>query len=780
MATHDDQSGGQKTFRLARLFHTEDCYRARGLTAEDLVRRTFIGVDADTFRKLDRRQRSYYDVTNCEDWLGAFGGRLQDEPTCRDIGDAAERLGYSVRKFQGRDREHFYFHGVRVLDYRGYTVEAQCAGCDCQCDHAPERLGTGCESCDCACEGCYCAASCVVGHPGVVDDTEDPLMNLAATDANLSYRSRRFALNRDKDYNTRWHTDDCKFLRSFTADELVRLTMEPRSRGKAGGVSYDEWLGRYERYFNSVPDARELEDALKRTGTPGFGGVNLVDATGDVFDVFWLRRPFRVRGCGAHPCDCLCKLCGPGGCTECDCQCKGCFCTGTCAEGHPIVPRESDLGLLQAWRTLAGDWDTKRYEREYGVSWHALDCTAARWLTADQIVNLTLRPPAVEIDGVEGYPCDATRPGPLKSICGFYWIHEWPMRLDRHPSCRELAAAARRAGIRVTILPRRWPWVRTHYALVAGGVGYSVVDGADYRAKTLTPDPSCASCECFCASCDDCSKCGCECAGCICSARCSTGECVVHELSTAMMRPISKIERRLGTKKSMSPGDLEVSNALVRLEREAETKGRPEVEAGRDSSPTFKLLAKGDWHQYEAKAGECEHSSMSTLTAIELVYATLTPLAVTSYRRRDQYSVTPAHADCEDWRNRSKGLIAHAPSCEQLAAAATRLGYQVKPVEGVRSRQMYDHETEGSKAQGSNERQVHYEFPNAAYDPRLVSQAGLYMKQNFIGCGRWDEERCNGKCECGCRHFGVIDFDLSCECAGCYCRRTCVPARTAE
>ena len=39
MAAHDEQSGGQKTFRLARLFHTEDCYRARALTAEELVRR---------------------------------------------------------------------------------------------------------------------------------------------------------------------------------------------------------------------------------------------------------------------------------------------------------------------------------------------------------------------------------------------------------------------------------------------------------------------------------------------------------------------------------------------------------------------------------------------------------------------------------------------------------------------------------------------------------------------------------------------------------------------
>lgn len=38
MAAHDEQSGGQKTFRLARLFHTGDCYRARALTAEELVR----------------------------------------------------------------------------------------------------------------------------------------------------------------------------------------------------------------------------------------------------------------------------------------------------------------------------------------------------------------------------------------------------------------------------------------------------------------------------------------------------------------------------------------------------------------------------------------------------------------------------------------------------------------------------------------------------------------------------------------------------------------------
>ena len=59
MATHHQQSGGQKTFRLARLFHTEDCYRARALTAEELVRRTLCGVDVATFRELDHKG-SYY------------------------------------------------------------------------------------------------------------------------------------------------------------------------------------------------------------------------------------------------------------------------------------------------------------------------------------------------------------------------------------------------------------------------------------------------------------------------------------------------------------------------------------------------------------------------------------------------------------------------------------------------------------------------------------------------------------------------------------------------
>ena len=38
MVADNEQSDGQKTFRLARLFHTEDCYRARALTAEELVR----------------------------------------------------------------------------------------------------------------------------------------------------------------------------------------------------------------------------------------------------------------------------------------------------------------------------------------------------------------------------------------------------------------------------------------------------------------------------------------------------------------------------------------------------------------------------------------------------------------------------------------------------------------------------------------------------------------------------------------------------------------------
>lgn len=784
MAAHQQQSGGQKTFRLARLFHTEDCYRARALTAEELVRRTFIGVDAETFKKL-HRQRSYFDASSCESWHRQFDERFQDVPTCRDIATAAERLGFFVERFQLKDRDHFSFGGVRLLSDYGYFVWARCDGCECGCDHDADLLGAGCESCDCACDGCYCAAGCAASHPDVVDDSEDPLMNLTATDANRSHRSRRFALKtspialRRRGTVRMSHTGDCKFQRSFTADELVKLTIKLRREGGIGSgfTSYSDWVSRFQYHFEDLPTYEELADVLMRqgirVGAPSFNEFDGLDI--GTFDAFRLTRSY--EGCGNQLCECLCNLCGPSGCAKCDCQCEGCFCAGTCADGHPVNQRATDASMSLAWRELAKDRAKKRYERKYGTSWHSQNCTSARWLTADQIVWLTLKQPEVENGVVVGGSCEATRPGPLRSECGFDWVNEWTMDLDMGPSCVEVADAARRAGIPVVTLPKRWPWGRTHYGLRSRRI--------DANSRFVVTKPSCTSCECFCALCDDCSECSCDCAGCMCAARCLTGDCaVMHELSTRMPRAFSEVERRLGTKEDMSPHDLGVSNALVRLEDEVGIARRSGVVESSDDPPTFELQTVGYWHQRE-----CEHPRLTTLTAEELVYVTLRPISDEILRSHERYGVSPSHTDCAEWSHVYGGLLAPEPTCEQLATAAKRLGYQVKPVEGFRRRWSYEHmmegwkyAIEGWKAHVSEERQVHYEFTNADVDGRIVGRdyTGRVIDGYFRGFGRLDVERCYGSCECGCKHWDNLDFDLPCECVGCYCRRTCILAGVEE
>lgn len=796
MATHHQQSGGQKTFQLARLFHTEDCYRARGLTAEELVRRTFIGVDAATFEDL-RRQGSYVDVTSCESWHRLFDDRFQDVPTCGDIASAVERLGFLVERSYQKDWDHFNFGGVRLLSDYGYFVHARCDGCECRCDHGAENTGTGCESCDCACDGCYCAAGCAASHPDVVDDTEDPLMNLTATDANRSHRSRRFTLA------SGWHSADCKVIRSFTAEELVKLTFEPN------GFSLDkyyDWHQNFKGYFEELPSARELADALMRQG------IHLTKPSTDPYDfdgtcfpglsvkafreAFWFPRR---DGCGDRPCECLCKLCGPTGCVACDCPCEGCYCAGTCADGHPVIQHDSDPSLALMWQSLSGDKNKKRYERD-DRPWHSRGCTNARWLTADQIVLSFLNSDEESDDVVGVRPSVWCCKSRFENRCGVDLINEKLVASDSGPSCRELAEAARRAGIQAgpmvelvrtdqrdpfgRVVPKlkprkRWPWERTHYVLS----GMRVKD-----SHRIESEPSCAGCECFCALCGDCSNCPCECTGCMCSARCLTGECIVaRDVPSERPRSISKVERRLGTKPNMSLGDLVVANALVRLEQGVSTNQSSDGEEKVDVPPAFKLSNKSPWHGFEAKPDECEHTGL-TLTADELAYVTLTPISDEILRSYERYRVALNHVNCVNWREQVFGLLESEPTCEQLAVAVKRLGYEVKPVArvlGPRAPQHWADDVKGNEGDHeSNESSLHYEFPNALADGRLLGRyydSGRLASRRYFSDGeRLDREGCYGSCECGCRHWDNIDFDFPCECEGCYCRRTCVPARVEE
>lgn len=762
MATYHQQSGGQKTFRLARLFHTEDCYRARALTAEELVRRTFIGVDAATFEDL-RRQGSYVDVTSCESWHRLFDDRFQDVPTCGDIASAVERLGFLVERSYRKDWDHFNFGGVRLLSDYGYFVQARCDGCECRCDHGAENTGTGCESCDCACDGCYCAAGCAASHPDVVDDTEDPLMNLTATDANRSHRSRRFTLA------SGWHSSDCKVIRSFTAEELVKLTFE---LNEFSLDKFYDWHQNFKGYFEGLPSARELADALMRQG------IHLTKPSSDPYDfdgtcfpglsvkafreAFWIPRHYR---CGDQPCDCLCELCGPTGCAECDCTCEGCFCSGTCAEGHPVVQRDSDSSLSLLWRTLAADRDAKRFQRAW-ASWHAESCTTVRWLSADQIALMMLTRVDFESEYEPGAPRVVWCQKPARDSdtrCGFYWVNERLADPNGGPSCTELADAVRRTGSRAQPISKRWPWERTHYALIGVNNEYS---------RQLMSEPSCTGCECFCPLCDDCSRCRCECTGCMCSARCLTGDCIiVRAVPSETQRPISEVEQRLGTKRNMSEGDLQVSNALVSLEKEVGLTQHSDVESSGDTPPTFELSAKGDWHR-----DGCEHPRL-TVTADELLYVTLRPISDDIIRSHERYGVELSHTDCESWIDEHLGLLSSEPTCEQLAVAAERLGYQVKPVEGFRQYRSYDVEARVWRTHVTDERQVHYGFLNAAHDRRLMGRINNTSVGRFWASGGFeslDKERCFGRCKCNCTaHFFLRPL---CECAGCYCEVTCDPA----
>ena len=783
MAAHDQQSGGQKTFRLARLFHTEDCYRTRALTAEELVRRTFIGVDAETFKKLDR-QGSYYDITNCEDWHWSFDDRFQDAPTCQEIASAVERLGFFVDKVRLNDREHFDFYGVRKLDFHGHSVASRCVGCECQCDHGAQQRGTDCESCECACDGCYCAGNCGTGHLGLVYDMADPFLTSLEPDVNLRYRSRRFTLAR------RWHTDDCKVIRSFTADELVRMTFEFEEYGGMGRairlrgrpfryVEHSEWQDRFQESFERPPASIELADAFMRRGSPihysrreaqlrvylAEGSCNYLGVAldRDQIPLYWwpyrvltARPPFAPEAqCGDVRCECRCYRCDlvkPGiGCADCDCPCEGCFCAGTCSDGHPVIQPDSNPRLSFRWQTLAGVGDEKRYENSIAW-WHAPDCRTARWLTADQIASWLLK--RVEDDSEGGWGVDPRCAKLLdrdrETRCGIHWINE---NVLDGPTCTELADAAKRAGIRVERLPKRWPWERTHFGLSGVRLGVNL---------RLESEPSCTGCECFCPLCDDCSRCGCECTGCVCGARCSTGECAtVHEVISNRPRPVSEIERRLGTKRNMTPEDLEVYEALFRIEQGDITNQGPDGELIGDDAPRFELRRKAHWHR-----DGCEHPGL-TLTALEIAYATLKRISEETMRDNQRSGRPMEHANCELWRHEFLAFSGPGPECELFVAAVKRLGYEVKPVDGMRfSYSYYDGEV-----RVSGEDEIHYEFPNADEDYRLWES----MERPAVP--DWDEARCDGRCECGCSH---LQWFGPCECVGCYCPKTCVPAGVEE
>lgn len=784
MAAHDEQSGGQKTFRLARLFHTEDCYRARALTAEELVRRTFVGVDAATFKKLERLG-SYYDVTNCEHWHWRFGDRFQDPPTCRDIADAAERLGFSVKRARSGEQEHFNFHGARVMDMEFRAVAARCAGCDCGCDHDADQRGAGCASCVCPCNGCFCAGNCANGHQGVVYDLDDLLLTPLEPDANLRYKSRRFALAR------RWHSKDCKVMRSFTADELIRLTFESEEYAGTGPaihlnqhpfpyVEHSKWQSRFQQGFSEPPTSMELADAFMHRGWPvhysrseadlriylaggscNYLGVKLGTAYGPSF--WWPYYALMGDPVSAHcrdvKCECQCYPCDHAkprsGCAKSVCQCEGCFCARSCSDGHPAIQKGSDLRLSEMWRELADDKDVKRYE-DRGAWWHAPDCRTARMLSADQIVLLCLHQAEVDSESGPDITTRCAKPGErLQEIrCGIHWINGW---FSEGPSCTELAEAATRVGIRVERLPKRWPWERAHYWLVGASLNGSV---------RLESAPSCTGCECFCPLCDDCSNCRCECAGCVCSARCATGMCsTLSEVIRRQPRHISDIERRLGSKRNSTPGDLAVSEALVSIEQGVGPNQSSDVDLIGDDAPRFELRRKAFWHREG-----CEHPPL-TINALEMAYVTLRMINEETIRDDRRFGRSTEHTDCELWKLKfSHAFYGSEPDCALFVAAVKRLGYEVKPVEGMRYRySYYDYELD---VQVEREGDIHYEFPNAEEDGRLWQSAAV---------PDWDVMRCDGMCECGCRScYSTESMYWWCECSGCYCPKTCVPARTEE
>ena len=557
-------AGGAKTFRLARGFHTEECYRARSLTAEELVKRTFIGVDAATVKKLDKRG-SFNHALDCEFWHWVFDDELGDTPSCHDIATAAERLGFFVEKVTARGEAHFKFVGVRVTD-RDYNVVAQCAGCECGCVHIADQRGIGCDACQCLCEGCYCANGCADDHPEI-DDSGDPLMSLVVEDANELYRSRRFKIAQ------RWHTDDCKLIRSFTSDEFVRLLIAPPLIPEPEipwetTPAFD--FKRFDfAFFEAPPSIANLVDAFLRQGEPVYrdheGGFrsprNHRRGTREhrrgVREAVWYpswhsnRVLFDERWhCMDERCDCECSLCDErdeydplkrrlpearSGCVDCDCQCEGCVCPGTCENGHvqpevepcdAAVRDRENRGVPSFVELSRGPG--RRFELE-AASWHASDCKYARLLTVEQLVDLTVH--RSDIHQPDG------RPGPFFSQvwCDFVLDCEtWRNAIRNQlvvscgpPTCREFADAAGKLGFQVERLPKKF-WERQHYEIIDARLIVPDQPALIFWLPGFSQgDPVCYGCECFCPLCDDCSDCDCSCDGCYCANRCRTSTCAV-------------------------------------------------------------------------------------------------------------------------------------------------------------------------------------------------------------------------------------------------------------
>lgn len=266
----------------------------------------------------------------------------------------------------------------------------------------------------------------------------------------------------------------------------------------------------------------------------------------------------------------------------------------------------------------------------------------------------------------------------------------------------------------------------------------------------------------------------------------------MHRVPQWTPRPFSEVERRLGTKWNtflvdswyLSLGDLIVSEALLRLEQ---GNGPARGDVGKlptEFVPTFELprAGVGDWHREG-----CEHPTLK-LTADELVYVTLRLISDEVIHSHERYGVSLAHTNCAEWSSRNGNLVEPQPTCEQLAVAAKRLGYKVRPVARADS----DHV--------SNEHGLHYEFLNGTDDGRLLlrhfGQDATYLPGGYLyhstgpggylyhSTGLLDRVECRGDCKCGCKarecESSYNNARDDCECAGCYCSRTCVPAASEE
>ena len=424
---------GARIFRLARGFHLEECSHARGLTAEELVKRTFIGVDAATFRKL-RRLDSWYEGFDCENWHSRFNSRLEEPPACRELAAAAESLGFFVEKVRVRGDEHFKFLGVRPTRWSFWDVKAQCGEiifegdhprfrfCECRCAPCKDPVGGGGDTRRCPCDGCYCQNGCASGHADI-NDRGDPLISLSVPDANEHYRSRRFKLAQG------WHTDDCKFNRSFTAEELARMMVNPKMMPEPGYVTESKAGLEFNRLefdqFDEPPGIVDLVDAFLRLGQPVYRNyegeysapINYYGSSDRLRGAWWYPYSFSDAVlndgrwiCGDKRCYCECLSCNvypnsvgdlrdaESGCADCACWCEGCFCPGTCATGHAqpeiepceahFVEREGrGVPSFKELSTRGG----RRFELEVG-NWHAPDCRNARHLTVEQLVDLTIHP----------------------------------------------------------------------------------------------------------------------------------------------------------------------------------------------------------------------------------------------------------------------------------------------------------------------------------------------------------------------------------------------------